>query len=69
MVAPLLPERSAPRPIGDLNPVVDIGGERHVLLTQALASVPRRELGPVLGQLAAERDAITRALNTLFVGF
>jgi hypothetical protein len=31
--------------------------------------LPKRELGRPVGNLAAERDAITRALDLLFTGF
>ena len=33
-VAPLLPEEMATKPIGDLNPIFEIRGKRHVMLTQ-----------------------------------
>jgi hypothetical protein len=48
---------------------VDIDNTRYVLATHALASVARRELGRPIGTLAAHRDAITRALDVLLVGF
>lgn len=41
---PLLPEQTAPKPINELNPVFDILGKRYVLVTQAIASIPGREL-------------------------
>ena len=36
-VVPLLPEGDAPAPIGELNPVMEIKGKRHVTVTQAIA--------------------------------
>ncbi len=69
VVVPLLPEAAAPRPISELNPVLEVAGRRHVLVTQALASVPVRELGRAVATLAARRDEVTRALDTLLVGF
>jgi toxin CcdB len=42
-VVPLLPEEHAPKPISELNPVFEIGGKRHVLVTQAIASIPRTQ--------------------------
>lgn len=68
-VVPLLPEAAAPRPISELNPVFEILGQRHVLLTQAIASLPARELRGAVASLAAERDGVTRALDILLVGF
>ena len=68
-VVPLLPETAAPRPISELNPVFEIGGERHVLVTQAIASIPGYELKPAMSSLAGQHDRITRALDILLLGF
>lgn len=68
-VIPLLPTATAPAPLRELNPVFDIEGAPHVLLTQAIASVPARELRRPVASLARERDAITRALDILFLGY
>jgi hypothetical protein len=38
-------------------------------MTHAVFAVPRREMGPVLGNLAAFRDEITRAFDVLLTGF
>lgn len=68
-VVPLLPESTAPPPIADLNPIIEIDGTPHVFLTQAIASVPTRELKRVVASLADRHDAVTRALDTLLIGF
>jgi toxin CcdB len=68
-VVPLLPADAAPKPIGDLNPTFDIRGKRHVLMTQAIASIPQRELKRPVASLAEHHDQITRALDILLVGF
>jgi hypothetical protein len=34
----------APTPIGELSPVVGIDGEPHVMVTQAIAGIPAKEL-------------------------
>lgn len=69
-VVPLLPEARAPKPIGELNPVFDVDGRRHVLVTQAIATVPGRELKRAVASLAEHRArGITRALDMLLVGF
>jgi toxin CcdB len=68
-VAPLLPEDTAPKPIHDLNPVFEIRGKRHVLVTQAIASIPGRELKRAVASLTEHHERITRALDILLVGF
>jgi toxin CcdB len=68
-VVPLLPEDVAPKPIHELNPVFDIHGKRHVLVTQAIASIPGRELKRAVASLTEHHDRITRALDILLVGF
>ena len=47
----------------------EIGGKRHVMVTQAIASIPGRELKRAVASLAEEHDRVTRALDTLLVGF
>lgn len=68
VVAPLLPAGSAPTPAKLLNPVVEIDGDAHVMVTQFLSAVPARPLGSPVANLAAA-DEITRALDLLFQGF
>jgi len=68
-VVPLLPETAASPPIADLNPIVEIDGIRHVMVTQAIASVPVRESKRVVASLSPRRDEVTRALDTLLIGF
>jgi len=57
------------KPISDLNPIFEIEGKRHVMVTQAIASIPRRELKRTVASLAQDHDRVTRALDTLLVGF
>lgn len=68
-VVPLLPEGEAPKPINDLNPVFEIHGKRHVMATQAIASIPGRELKPAVASLTEHHDQIVRALDVLLLGF
>jgi len=68
-VVPLLPEEAAPKPISELNPVFEVRGKRHVMLTQAIASVPGRELKRAVASLTGQHDAVTRALDILLLGF
>ena len=69
IVVPLLPEQVAPPPISELNPVFEIKGKRHVMVTQALSAVSNRELKRAVTSLNAQHDTITKALDLLFVGF
>ena len=69
VVVPLLPEDAAPPPISELNPVFEVKGRRHVMVTQALSAVPARELKRAVTSLDAQHDAVTRALDLLLVGF
>jgi toxin CcdB len=69
VVVPLLPPDVAPKPARSLNPVFDIGGHLHVMLTQFISSVPAKELGEPLLALDARSDDIMRALDMLLVGF
>ncbi len=68
-VVPLLPEDTAPKPISELNPVFEILGERYVMVTQAIASIPGRELNGAVTSLTNQHDHITRALDILLLGF
>lgn len=69
VVAPLLPPDAVPRPIRDLHPRFEIEGQPYLMATQLLGAIPRRELGPAIGSLAAQQDDITRALDVLITGF
>ena len=55
-------------PIRRLNPAIDITDESFVLSTTELAGIPRTAIGPVVSNLAGERDAIIAALDLLFTG-
>ena len=68
-VVPLVPAAQSPPPIRDLNPVFEIEGEPHVLVTQAIASIPARELRRSVASLDHCHDAVTRALDFLLTGF
>lgn len=68
-VVPLLREDGAPKPISDLNPIFEIRGERHVMVTQAIASIPGHELKQAVASLAEQHDRVVRAIDTLLIGF
>ncbi len=68
VVIPLLPRETTPA-VRELNPVVEIGDRSFVLMTQELAAIPRSLLRQPVASLTHRRDDITRALDTLFIGF
>jgi toxin CcdB len=65
-VVPLVRASEAPIPIGRLNPVFHIEGDKHVMVTQLSGAV--RTLGPVVGSLAERSFEITGALDVLISG-
>lgn len=69
VVVPLLRPADVPSAMPELHPTMVVDGETFILATQLLAAIRRHELGPPVGNLAAERDAITRALDLLLTGF
>ena len=68
-VVPLVPEKDAPSRIRDLNPIFEVAGISHVMVTQAIATVPVRELQQTTMSLNKYHDDITRALDILFTGY
>jgi toxin CcdB len=68
LVVPLLPEAHAPAPAARLNPLVDIAGERYVVVTQFAAAIHARELGERVATLADRHETITAALDLLITG-
>ena len=68
-VVPLLPRDDAPVAASRLNPVFDIDGAAHVMMTQYIAAVPVSLLKAPVGDLSHRFDAVTSALDMLFHGF
>ncbi len=54
--------------IARLNPVIQIGGEPHVLATQELAAISAKLLGEPTDNVAAARDRIFAAIDLLVTG-
>lgn len=69
VVVPLLPLDEAPLPARQLNPVFEIEGRAHVMVTQFLAAVPRGLLSAPLANLGSEDGQIMAAMDLLLVGF
>ena len=69
VVVPLLPEMQAPCPASRLNPLFQIEGKPHVMVTQYLAAIPVSALGKPVANLSGRFDEITNALDMVFQGF
>jgi toxin CcdB len=67
LVTPLYPA-SGLRPIRQLNPVVMIGGEPHIIAIQEAAAVRLTSLGAKAGSAAHLRDKIIAAVDVLITG-
>jgi len=62
-------EVAGPQVMTRLTPVVAFQGRTLVAMVPELAGIPRRELGPVSGDLAASRTEILQAIDLLLTGF
>ena len=69
VVVPLLPLNVAPKPAATLNPLFDIDGVEHVMVTQYMAAVPAKELKNPVSSLQHRHDIIVGAIDFLFHGF
>lgn len=69
VVAPLVPLSRASKPAARLNPVFDIDGVPHSMMTEFLSAVPETLLHETDHQLSGEHDRIVAALDMLFQGF
>ncbi len=68
VVVPLLPPAEIPAAIRNLHPVLLVDDTEYVLVTQLMGAIRKRELGPPVGNLEAQRTEIIRALDTLLSG-
>ena len=70
VVIPLaIPDIIDKTPVLRLNPVVQIGEQRLLAMTQELAAVNRKHLSTPVTNLAACRAELLAAIDLLFVGF
>lgn len=69
VVIPVLPLDIAPAPAARLNPVVEIHGVRHSIVTEWLASVRARDLGVQVTSLREYSTEITDAVDFLLHGY
>ena len=68
MIVPLRRADLFRNTIEHLNPVIDHDGERLVVDTASMASVPRSELRQAVGNIREVRIEIENALDFLFTG-
>ncbi len=69
VVVPLTGSGKVLPPFRDITPILTVEDRPVVMMTPLLASIPRRLLGRLAGNLRDQADAITRALNLLLTGF
>ncbi len=68
IVAPIVRRSEAPTSRERLHLSVEIDGGQYVAIIEDLASIPRTQIGRVVGSSAERRYEITRALDMLFTG-
>jgi len=70
VVAPLIPVEGGPKPLPQLEPMVEILGTAYALHTAELAAIPSALLrAPAMADLTARDYEIRRALDMVFSGF
>jgi toxin CcdB len=69
MVIPLLPLEVAPTPAQTLNPLFDIDGTCHAMVTQYMAAVPVKVLRDAVFIAENRRNDIVTAIDLLLHGF
>jgi len=69
VVVPLLPEAVVQAAAERLNPIFEIDGQRHILMVQSIAAVPRRELRGAVASLNDQHDTVLAAIDFLLTGF
>jgi toxin CcdB len=69
VVVPLMPQAaSKSQKMDKLTPVVQVDGKRYIALTPQLSGIAKKELGPVVADLAAYRVEFINALDFLLTG-
>jgi toxin CcdB len=70
LVVPLYrAEAAGVQALARLTPVVSFQGQALVAMVPELAGIPRRNLGPLSGDLASARGEILQAMDLLLTGF
>lgn len=68
VVVPLARLADIGKPALFLSPVLDIEGEKFVMLTPEIAGIPVKRLGQIVATVADRRADIIRALDVVFSG-
>lgn len=68
VVVPLLPLKTAPKPITGLNPIFNIDGKDHLMATQFLSAVRVTFLKAPIANVGQRHAEITSAVDLLFSG-
>ncbi|CNJ25974.1 cytotoxin [Yersinia mollaretii] len=70
LVIPLFPiSKIRAQPPVRLCPVIDVSGEKFVVMTHEMASIRRSSLGEVAGNASSDRGRIKGAIDFLIDGF
>jgi len=69
VMVPLMPLDQAPEPARRLNPVFNVEGQAHVMVTQYISAVSCAELGLAVATLEERFDEITMALDMVLQGY
>jgi toxin CcdB len=69
MVIPLLPLDVAPKPAKTLNPLFDISGTTHSMVTQYMTAVHVKALRDVIFTAESRRNDIVAAIDLVLHGF
>jgi toxin CcdB len=68
-VIPLTPQAASKNQKMDkLTPVVQVDGKHYIVLTPQLSAIAKKELGPVVADLSADRLDFIAALDFLITG-
>lgn len=69
VVIPLTPQAaSKSQKMDKLTPVVQVEGKHYIVVTPQLSAISKKELGPVVADLAADRADFINALDFLLTG-
>lgn len=69
VVIPLAPQAAAKsQKMGALTPTVQVDGKQYMVVTPQLSAIAKKELGPIVADLAADRVDFIRALDFLLAG-
>lgn len=69
VVIPLTAQTSSKnQTMGKLTPVVQLDGKSYIVVTPQLSAIAKKELGPVVTDLAASRVEFINALDFLLTG-